>query len=211
MNFADLLVYHSMLFAANNRKCNFDERNQTDVMCLAKAFIQKAKPFYADGEANELGGRLAHQRCAWSTSERHCAAAAAWPTAQNVGRRRARSPAGPSSRIDPALPRQWRASVDCVLPRARQVGWTTITHQGRPRHGRLHPLHLPERIPIAIRDAFLQARRERRPVVLGIPFDLQIGQDGPEIATPRLIYSAPLADPRIRRVARQRNWCRPNA
>jgi len=35
------------------------------------------------------------------------------------------------------------------------------------------PLHLPERMPVAIRDAFLQARRERRPVVLGIPFDLQ--------------------------------------
>src|SRR5687767_3491397 len=36
-----------------------------------------------------------------------------------------------------------------------------------------HPLHLPERMPIGIRDAFLQARRERRPVVIGIPFDLQ--------------------------------------
>ena len=36
-----------------------------------------------------------------------------------------------------------------------------------------YPLHLPERMPIAIRDAFLQARRERRPVVIGVPFDLQ--------------------------------------
>jgi thiamine pyrophosphate-dependent acetolactate synthase large subunit-like protein len=36
-----------------------------------------------------------------------------------------------------------------------------------------HPLHLPERMPVAIRDAFLQARRERRPVVIGVPFDLQ--------------------------------------
>src|SRR6185437_14010668 len=32
---------------------------------------------------------------------------------------------------------------------------------------------MPERMPVAIRDAFLQARRERRPVVIGIPFDLQ--------------------------------------
>src|SRR5438045_8292003 len=31
-----------------------------------------------------------------------------------------------------------------------------------------HPLHLPERMPIAMRDAFLQAKRERRPVVIGI-------------------------------------------
>src|ERR1051325_2411605 len=32
---------------------------------------------------------------------------------------------------------------------------------------------MPERMPVAGRDAFLQARRERRPVVIGIPFDLQ--------------------------------------
>jgi len=36
-----------------------------------------------------------------------------------------------------------------------------------------HRLHMPERMPVAVRDAFLQARRERRPVVIGIPFDLQ--------------------------------------
>ncbi|MFZ5964278.1 thiamine pyrophosphate-binding protein [Thalassococcus sp. BH17M4-6] len=34
-------------------------------------------------------------------------------------------------------------------------------------------LHAPARMPQAVRDAFLQARRERRPVVLGVPFDLQ--------------------------------------
>src|SRR6185295_18547123 len=34
-------------------------------------------------------------------------------------------------------------------------------------------LHMPERMPVAVRDAFLKARRERRPVVVGIPFDLQ--------------------------------------
>src|SRR6185295_7251427 len=44
-----------------------------------------------------------------------------------------------------------------------------------------HPLHLPERMPIGIRDAFLQAKRERRPVVIGIPFDLQErAWEGPE-------------------------------
>src|SRR5437667_4104921 len=43
-----------------------------------------------------------------------------------------------------------------------------------------HSLHMPERMPVAIRDAFLQARRERRPVVIGIPFDLQARPwDGP--------------------------------
>src|SRR5437762_14203617 len=43
-----------------------------------------------------------------------------------------------------------------------------------------HRLHMPERMPVAIRDVFLQARRERRPVVVCIPFDLQARPwDGP--------------------------------
>ncbi len=36
-----------------------------------------------------------------------------------------------------------------------------------------HSLHHVDRMPVAFRDAFLQARRERRPVVIGVPFDLQ--------------------------------------
>jgi thiamine pyrophosphate-dependent acetolactate synthase large subunit-like protein len=36
-----------------------------------------------------------------------------------------------------------------------------------------HRLHMVERMPVAVRDAFVQTRRERRPVVIGVPFDLQ--------------------------------------
>jgi thiamine pyrophosphate-dependent acetolactate synthase large subunit-like protein len=36
-----------------------------------------------------------------------------------------------------------------------------------------HSLHHPARMAVALRDAFVQAVQERRPVVLGIPFDLQ--------------------------------------
>ncbi len=36
-----------------------------------------------------------------------------------------------------------------------------------------HALHHPARMPEQIRDAFVQADAERRPVVLGVPFDLQ--------------------------------------
>src|SRR4029077_14602550 len=44
-----------------------------------------------------------------------------------------------------------------------------------------HRLHMPERMPVAVRDAFLQSRRERRPVVIGVPFDLQSRPwEGPE-------------------------------
>lgn len=35
------------------------------------------------------------------------------------------------------------------------------------------PLHSVERMPEAVRDAFLDARMSRRPVVVGVPFDLQ--------------------------------------
>ena len=35
-----------------------------------------------------------------------------------------------------------------------------------------HSLHHPPRFATGIRDAFLQAKREQRPVVVGIPFDL---------------------------------------
>jgi acetolactate synthase I/II/III large subunit len=47
-------------------------------------------------------------------------------------------------------------------------------------------LHLVERMPVAVRDAFLQARRERRPVVIGIPFDLQARawEGSPELPIP---------------------------
>ena len=47
-----------------------------------------------------------------------------------------------------------------------------------------HSLHNPALMPAAIRDAFLQARAERRPVVLGIPFDLQNRPWEGEVALP---------------------------
>ena len=43
-----------------------------------------------------------------------------------------------------------------------------------------HRLHMTARMPVAVRDAFLEARRNRRPVVIGVPFDLQAGPwEGP--------------------------------
>ena len=55
---------------------------------------------------------------------------------------------------------------------------------------------MPERMPVAVRDAFLQARRERRPVVIGIPFDLQARPwDGPaDLPGLAQIVAAPFAD-----------------
>jgi len=55
-------------------------------------------------------------------------------------------------------------------------------------------LHHVGRMPVQIRDAFVQAREERRPVVLGVPFDLQ-AQDWPgDVAFPppsRAVMAAP--------------------
>jgi thiamine pyrophosphate-dependent acetolactate synthase large subunit-like protein len=87
-----------------------------------------------------------------------------------------------------ALPAAVRAHLPLVLFAGEaplRMGWYNqgidqapiITATGAD----YHRLHLPERMPVAIRDAFLQARRERRPVVVGIPFDLQDRPwEGPE-------------------------------
>ena len=71
-----------------------------------------------------------------------------------------------------------------------------------------HSLHMPERMPVAVRDAFLQARRERRPVVIGIPFDLQARPwDGPaDLPTPVEIGEANDTGPSNAQVSAQ--WIR---
>ncbi len=79
-----------------------------------------------------------------------------------------------------ALPAAVRAHLPMVVFAGEspiKMGWyNQMINQGpiiEATGAAYYPLHLPERMPIAIRDAFLQARRERRPVVIGVPFDLQ--------------------------------------
>ena len=153
---------------------------------LAKAFIQEGVStcFTLMGDANmNWAARLAQQGCRMVyVRHEHCAVAAAMAYARKTSEVGvATVTCGPGvTQLMTALPSAVRAHLPLVVFAGEsplKMGWYNqelnqgpmITATGAA----YHPLHLPERMPIAIRDAFLQARRERRPVVLGIPFDLQ--------------------------------------
>ncbi len=161
---------------------------------LAKAFIQEGVStcFALMGDANmNWAARLAQQGCRMVyVRHEHCSVAAAMAYARKTSEVGvATVTCGPGvTQLITALPAAVRAHLPLVVFAGEaplRMGWYNqgidqaplITATGAA----YHHLHLPERMPVAIRDAFLQARRERRPVVIGIPFDLQDRPwDGPE-------------------------------
>jgi acetolactate synthase I/II/III large subunit len=153
---------------------------------LARAFAQEEVRtcFALLGDANmNWAARLAEQGCRMIyTRHEHCALAAAMAFSRKnreVGV--ASVTCGPGvTQLITALPAAVRAHLPLVVFAGEaplKSGWYNqeldqgplITATGAA----YHPLHFPDRMPVAIRDAFVQARRERRPVVVGIPFDLQ--------------------------------------
>jgi thiamine pyrophosphate-dependent acetolactate synthase large subunit-like protein len=161
---------------------------------LAKAFIQEGVStcFTLMGDANmNWAARLAQQGCRMVyVRHEHCAVGAAMAYARktsDVGV--ATVTCGPGvTQLITALPAAVRAHLPLVVFAGEAPLKSSWYNQGIDQAPLInatgadyHPLHLPERMPIGIRDAFLQARRERRPVVVGIPFDLQERPwDGPE-------------------------------
>jgi len=161
---------------------------------LAKAFIQEGVStcFALLGDANmNWAARLAQQGCRMVyVRHEHCTVGAAMAYARKTSEVGvATVTCGPGvTQLITALPAAVRAHLPVVVFAGEaplRSGWYNqgidqsplITATGAAYHS----LHLPERMPVAIRDAFLQARRERRPVVIGIPFDLQDRPwDGPE-------------------------------
>ena len=153
---------------------------------LAKAFIQEGVTtcFTLMGDANmNWAARLAQQGCRMVfVRHEHCAVGAAMAYARKsseVGV--ATVTCGPGvTQLITALPAAVRAHLPLVVFAGEAPLKSSWYNQGidqapiiKATGADYHPLHLPERMPIGIRDAFLQARRERRPVVIGIPFDLQ--------------------------------------
>jgi thiamine pyrophosphate-dependent acetolactate synthase large subunit-like protein len=153
---------------------------------LARAFAQEGVRtcFALLGDANmNWAVRLSEQGCRMLyVRHEHCAVAAAMAYArktEDVGV--ATVTCGPGlTQIITALPAAVRAHLPLVVFAGEaplKSGWYNqeldqgplITATGSA----YHRLHMPERMPVAVRDAFLQARRERRPVVIGVPFDLQ--------------------------------------
>src|SRR5687767_99143 len=161
---------------------------------LARAFIQEGVStcFALMGDATmNWAARLAQQGCRMVyVRHEHCAVAAAMAYARktsDVGV--ATVTCGPGvTQLITALPAAVRASLPLVVFAGEAPLKSSWYNQGidqgpiiKATGADYHPLHLPERMPIGVRDAFLQARRERRPVVIGIPFDLQErAWEGPE-------------------------------
>jgi acetolactate synthase-1/2/3 large subunit len=153
---------------------------------LARAFAQeKVRDCFALlGDANmNWAARLSQQGCRMLyVRHEHCAVAAAMAYARKTAEVAvATVTCGPGlTQIITALPAAVRAHLPMVVFAGEaplKSGWYNQEIDQAPlitaTGAAYHRLHMPERMPVAVRDAFLQARRERRPVVLGIPFDLQ--------------------------------------
>jgi thiamine pyrophosphate-dependent acetolactate synthase large subunit-like protein len=153
---------------------------------LASAFTQEGVGtcFALLGDANmNWAARLSAQGCRMVyVRHEHCALAAAMAYARknrDVGV--ATVTCGPGvTQLITALPAAVRAHLPLVVFAGEaplKSGWYNQELDQAPlitaTGAAYHRLHMPERMPVATRDAFLQARRERRPVVLGVPFDLQ--------------------------------------
>ncbi|WP_417691677.1 thiamine pyrophosphate-binding protein [Roseibium sp.] len=153
---------------------------------LARVFINEnvTTCFSLLGDANmNWATRLAEQGCRMIyVRHEHCAAAAAMAYARKTGDVGvATVTCGPGlTQLTTALPAAVRARLPLVIFAGEaplNSGWYNQAIDQAPiitaTGAAYHSLHHVERMPTAIRDAFLQAKRERRPVVLGVPFDLQ--------------------------------------
>ena len=153
---------------------------------IARAVAQEGSEvcFALMGDANmNFATRLSEQgtRMIYVRHE-HCAVAAAMAYARKSGQvGLATVTCGPGlTQLMTALPAAVRAHLPLVVMAGEaplKQGWYNQGIDQAPfvtaTGARYRSLHWPERMPTAIRDAFLEARRDRVPVVLGIPFDLQ--------------------------------------
>jgi acetolactate synthase-1/2/3 large subunit len=153
---------------------------------LAQAFTHEGVRtcFALLGDANmNWAARLAEQGCRMIyVRHEHCALAAAMAYARKSGEIGVASvTCGPGvTQLATALPAAVRAHLPLVVFAGEaplKSGWYNQELDQAPlinaTGAAYQRLHMPERMPVAVRDAFLQARRERRPVVIGVPFDLQ--------------------------------------
>lgn len=123
-----------------------------------------------------LGTRMIYVR------DEHCAVAAAMAYARKTGEPGvATVTCGPGlTQVLTALPAAVRANLPLVLFAGEaplKVGWYNQAIDQAPfiraTGATYRALHHAPRMPEAIRDAFLEARATSKPVVLGVPFDLQ--------------------------------------
>lgn len=155
-----------------------------DMIARAVAQEQTKACFALMGDANmNFVTRLGEAGCNMIyVRHEHCAAAAAMAYARKSGEVGLASvTCGPGlTQLMTALPAAVRAHIPMVVIAGEAPLKAAWYNQGIDQApfvvatgAAYHALHHPARMPVAIRAAFVQARRERRPVVLGIPFDVQ--------------------------------------
>ncbi|MEM9392750.1 MAG: thiamine pyrophosphate-binding protein [Pseudomonadota bacterium] len=124
----------------------------------------------------ETGTRMIYVR------HEHCAVAAAMAYARKTGDVGfATVTCGPGlTQLMTALPAAVRASLPVVVFAGEsplKARWYNQAIDQAPlvtaTGAAYHSIHDPDRMPTGLRDAFLQAQLERRPVVVGVPFDQQ--------------------------------------
>ena len=134
-----------------------------------------------------LGTRMIHVR------HEHCAVAAAMAYARKTGRVGvATVTCGPGvTQLMTALPAAVRAGIPLVVIAGEAPlgsAWYNQEIDQSPfvtaTGAAYRSLHHPPRFAIGIRDAFRQAKTERRPVVVGIPFDLAESPAQPDTTLP---------------------------
>jgi thiamine pyrophosphate-dependent acetolactate synthase large subunit-like protein len=153
---------------------------------LAETFINEGveQCFALLGDANmSWASALADLGCKFIyTRDEHCAVAAAMAWGRSTGSVGVASvTCGPGvTQITTALPAAVRASIPLVV----FAGETPLSKAWYNQHieqrafveacgARYVSLHNIETMPLGIRDAFLDAKTNRIPVVIGVPFDLQ--------------------------------------
>src|SRR3954465_3262228 len=160
------------------------KRHVYDILAQAFTHERVRTCFALLGDANmNWAARLAEQGCRMIyVRHEHCALASAMAYARKSGEIGVASvTCGPGvTQLATALPAAVRAHLPLVVVAGEaplKSGWYNQELDQAPlinaTGAAYQRLHMPERMPVAVRDAFLQARRERRPVVIGVPFDLQ--------------------------------------
>jgi len=145
---------------------------------LAEAFIQeKIGPCFALlGDANlAWAARMADLGCQFVyVRHEHCTVAAAMSYARKT------DSVGFATQVMTALTAAVKAHIPLVIFAGEsplRASWYNQLVDQAPFvtacGAAYHALHHPDSMLLQVRDAFVQARTERRPVVLGVPFDLQ--------------------------------------
>lgn len=159
-------------------------RHLYDILAETLAQEQPGTCFALLGDANmNLATRLKGAGCDMVyVRHEHCAVAAAMAHARKTGCvGLATVTCGPGlTQVMTALPAAVRAGIPLVLVAGEaplKSAWYNQAIDQAPfviaTGARYHALHHPDRMAEALRDAFVEARMDRVPVVVGIPFDLQ--------------------------------------